>query len=83
VQGIDRPKIITDLEHFAFIQKRRQALTRADRHVMVAFRAYMQVFIKLGGIQRSAAIVAFFPQSFGNTPFDRALGPDSGRHQFA
>ena len=60
------------------VEQRGQARAGADRHVEIALRADLEVFLELRAVQHDAAAVALLPQPFGHAaPLGRA--PESVR----
>src|SRR5690606_18748333 len=82
-QRIIRLQPRRDLNATADIKEGLQARAGADRPVMVALRADIQVAFQLRQVERGAAPFAFLPHAFlYAAPRTVGLGADTGRHEF-
>src|SRR5690606_40002 len=74
----------TDLGARALVQERGQPRARADRAVVAALRADLEVLLELRPVQHRSALVAFFPQTLGHAALAAGgrFGADARGHQF-
>jgi predicted small integral membrane protein len=68
MERINGDEIFIHLDKAAFINKQFQTFTGADAEVVVAFRAYLKIFVYLFFIDDFPAAIALDPQALGNFP---------------
>src|SRR5690606_18162867 len=83
-EDIHRAQGGTDLGARALVQEGGQLCTRADRAVVAALRADLEVFLEFRPVQDRSALVAFFPQALGHAALAAGgrFGADARGHQF-
>src|SRR5690606_21405481 len=74
----------TDLGAGARVQECRQPGAGADRPVLAALGADLEVFLEFRPVQHRSALVALFPQALGHAALAAGgrLGADARGHQF-